>query len=170
MKQCTKCGNINNDGDNFCTSCGQPLNTVNQQQTNSQPHNDNQSFTQNSGTYNGYTKYSDHYSNQQANYNQYNYQQYNYQNPNQQGFYQPKSAILAGLLGIFFGFLGIHNFYLGYTSKGFIQLMLTLIGFCSWIFLIGIFMSLAAFIWGFVEGILLLTGSINVDGFGNYLK
>ena len=30
---------------------------------------------------------------------------------------QPKSKIAAGILGILLGSLGIHNFYLGYTSK-----------------------------------------------------
>lgn len=36
-----------------------------------------------------------------------------------------KSQIGAGLLGIFLGSLGIHNFYLGYMTKGIIQLLLT---------------------------------------------
>ena len=44
---------------------------------------------------------------------------------------QPKSKIAAGLLAIFLGYLGIHNFYLGYTNKGITQLLLTLIGWIA---------------------------------------
>lgn len=75
-----------------------------------------------------------------------------------------KSKIAAGLLGIFLGSLGVHNFYLGYTSKAVGQLLLTLVG---WI-LCGIG-PVAAAIWGLVEGILILTGSINRDASGNML-
>lgn len=75
-----------------------------------------------------------------------------------------KSKILAGLLGIFLGSLGVHNFYLGYNSKAIAQLLLTLVG---WI-LCGMG-PIAAGIWGFIEGILILTGSINVDANGNML-
>ena len=76
-----------------------------------------------------------------------------------------KSKIAAGILGIFFGYLGIHNFYLGYTDKAVVQLLLTLVG---WIFC-GIGPAVAA-IWGFVEGILILCGSINRDAKGNLLS
>jgi len=40
---------------------------------------------------------------------------------------QPKTRVLFGLLGIFLGALGVHNFYAGYTKKGAIQLCLTLL-------------------------------------------
>lgn len=40
----------------------------------------------------------------------------------------PKSKIAAGLLAIFPGTLGIHKFYLGYTSAGIIMLLVTLFG------------------------------------------
>ena len=42
---------------------------------------------------------------------------------------QNKSKIAAGLLGIFLGSLGIHNFYLGYTKKAILQLCLTIGGY-----------------------------------------
>ena len=70
--------------------------------------------------------------------------------------YQPKSKMAAGLLGIFLGALGVHNFYLGYTGKAVAQLLITLLT-CG----IG---AIATEIWGLVEGILILTGSIAVDG------
>ena len=68
-----------------------------------------------------------------------------------------KSKMAAGLLGIFLGSFGVHNFYLGYTGKAVAQLVLT-------IFTCGI-----SGIWGFIEGILILCGSIKVDGKGNPL-
>ncbi|WEV59349.1 NINE protein [Bifidobacterium sp. ESL0728] len=68
--------------------------------------------------------------------------------------YQPRSKMAAGLLGIFLGLLGVHNFYLGYYGKAVAQLLLTLIG---WI-LFGIG-PVAAFIWGFIEGVLILSSN-----------
>ena len=38
-----------------------------------------------------------------------------------------KKRIVALLLAIFLGQLGIHNFYLGYTKKGVIQLCVSLL-------------------------------------------
>ena len=75
-----------------------------------------------------------------------------------------KSKLTAGLLGIFLGCFGVHNFYLGYTGKAIAQLLLTLIG---WI-LCGLG-PIAAWVWGLIEGILLLTGSINTDANGDPL-
>jgi TM2 domain-containing membrane protein YozV/ribosomal protein L40E len=76
-----------------------------------------------------------------------------------------KSKLAAGLLGIFLGGLGIHRFYLGYTGIAVAQLILGLLG----IFTCGI-TSIAAAIWGLVEGILILTGSINKDAQGKPLR
>lgn len=76
-----------------------------------------------------------------------------------------KSKLIAGLLGIFLGGLGIHNFYLGYTKKAVIQVLLGTVGVL--LFFIG---PIVSGIWGFVEGILILAGKINVDGKGNPLK
>ena len=78
---------------------------------------------------------------------------------------QQKSKIGAGLLGIFLGSLGIHNFYLGYTSKAVCQLLLTLVGWLA----CGLGPVIAS-TWGLVEGILILTGSINQDADGNPLQ
>lgn len=77
---------------------------------------------------------------------------------------QPKSKMAAGLLGIFLGYLGIHNFYLGYTNKGVAQLLLTLVGWIA----CGIG-PIVAWIWSLVEGIQILSGTINVDAQGNPL-
>lgn len=76
-----------------------------------------------------------------------------------------KSKLAGGLLGIFLGTFGVHNFYLGYTNKAIIQLVLGTVG----ILLCGLG-PVASGIWGFIEGILILTGSIKVDGEGNPLN
>lgn len=73
-----------------------------------------------------------------------------------------KSKMAAGLLGIFLGSLGVHNFYLGYTTKAVIQLVMSIVS-CG-------FLAPVSGIWGLIEGIMILTGSINVDGKGNPLK
>lgn len=76
-----------------------------------------------------------------------------------------KSKLAAGLLGIFLGTFGIHNFYLGYTQKAIIQVLLGTVG--ALFLFIG---PVVSGIWGLVEGILILTGKIAVDGKGNPLK
>lgn len=58
-----------------------------------------------------------------------------------------KSRLTAGLLGIFLGGLGVHRFYLGYTSVGVLQILVTL-ATCG----IGA-------LWGLTEGIVILSGS-----------
>ncbi|MBR5722787.1 MAG: TM2 domain-containing protein [Oscillospiraceae bacterium] len=73
-----------------------------------------------------------------------------------------KSKTAAGVLGILLGAFGAHNFYLGYTSKAVVQLVMTLLS-CG-------FLGVVSGIWGFVEGIMLLTGKINQDGKGLPLK
>ena len=69
-----------------------------------------------------------------------------------------KSKIAAGILGILLGVIRVHNFYLGYTNKAIAQLLLGTVG----IILCGIG-PIASGIWGLVEGIMILTGSIDQD-------
>lgn len=73
-----------------------------------------------------------------------------------------KSKVAAGLLGIFLGSLGVHNFYLGYTGKAVAQLLISLLSCGA--------LALVSEIWGLVEGIQILTGSINKDAKGIPLK
>lgn len=76
---------------------------------------------------------------------------------------EQKSKLAAGLLGIFLGALGVHNFYLGYTGKAVAQLLISLLT-CG-------FGAVVSGIWGLVEGILILTGStITADAKGVPLK
>ena len=73
-----------------------------------------------------------------------------------------KSKMAAGLLGICLGSFGVHNFYLGYTGKAVAQLLITILSCFT--------LSWVSYIWGFVEGIMILTGNINTDAQGNPLK
>ena len=81
-----------------------------------------------------------------------------------------KSKTIAGLLGIFFGLFGIHNFYLGFTGKAVAQLLLTVVAVLLDCVGIGALIHPIPVIWGLVEGIMLLIGAINKDGKGNPLK
>jgi len=85
--------------------------------------------------------------------NQNQYQNYNANNPPR------KSKIAAGILGVLLGGLGVHNFYLGYTGKAVAQLIMTLT----------IILSPVSGLWGLIEGIMILVGSINRDAKGNPL-
>ena len=87
----------------------------------------------------------------------------NYQNPapNYQNALPnaaPKSRLLAGLLGLLLGGIGVHNFYLGNTTRAVIQIVVSRVT-CG----IGA-------VWGFVEGILILCRQINTDAYGIPLK
>jgi TM2 domain-containing membrane protein YozV len=68
-----------------------------------------------------------------------------------------RSQLVAGLLGIFLGGLGVHRFYLGDTGVGVAQILVTFLT-CG----------LGA-VWGFIEGVLLLTGAIDRDAEGRPL-
>jgi len=59
-----------------------------------------------------------------------------------------KSKLVAGLLQIFLGSLGIGRFYLGYTTIGVLQLVVSL-------FTCGI-----GSIWGLIDGIMILIGNV----------
>lgn len=68
-----------------------------------------------------------------------------------------RSKMVAGLLGILLGGLGVHRFYLGYTGIGVIQILVTLVT-CG-----------VGSIWGLIEGILILVGNFDKDADGNNL-
>lgn len=73
-----------------------------------------------------------------------------------------KSKVAAGILGIFLGALGVHNFYLGYTGKGVAQLLISVLS-------LG-FLSPVSAIWGLVEGIICLTSDTKTDASGHLLS
>lgn len=72
-----------------------------------------------------------------------------------------KNKVVAGLLAIFLGGFGVHNFYLGYNGKAVAQLLITVLSCCL--------LSFISSTWGFIEGILILCGNIDVDANGNKL-
>ncbi|MBT8280477.1 MAG: NINE protein [Muriicola sp.] len=67
--------------------------------------------------------------------------------------------ILAGILGILFGSLGIHKFILGYNKEGVILLAITLIGYATTCIVIGAFFFWIPGLIGLIEGIIYLTKS-----------
>ena len=88
---------------------------------------------------------------QNPQYQQPYYSQY-YQTP-PPGYHQ-KSRIGAALVALLFGGMGVHNFYLGFTSRATIQLLLFFLGGPLTLGLL----SFGSYIWGFVEGIQILIG------------
>ena len=66
-----------------------------------------------------------------------------------------KTKLVAGLLALFLGGFGIHNFYLGYTKKAIAQLLINLIG--VWIFALG---PIVVGIWALIECIQIFTDKI----------
>ncbi len=129
---CSNCGNeIANDA-KFCSVCGSPAPVQNSGAENAAPN---------------YQNAAPNYQNAAP----------NYQNAANQ-YAAPKSRLLAGILGLLFGGIGVHNFYLGNTTRAVIQIVVTCVT-CG----IGA-------IWGFVEGILILCRQINTDGCGIPLK
>lgn len=69
-----------------------------------------------------------------------------------------KRRKLAAVLGILFGAIGLHRIYLGFYGIGIAQILLTLVtgGY--------------GVMWGFIEGVLLMTGHIHKDAKGRLLK
>lgn len=78
-----------------------------------------------------------------------------YQQPYAQAAPNTKDHVAAGLLAIFLGSLGIHKFYLGYNTPGFIMLAVTIVGS---IFSLGL-AGLAMVVISIVEGVLYLSKS-----------
>lgn len=150
---CKNCGEQMNDNAQFCIKCGVAKGVGNQYCANcGKPVNPNQAVCLNCGCQlNGPVKAK---GGNAAN-----------------GGTDGKSKVTAGLLGIFLGCFGVHNFYLGYTKKAVIQVCVSgiaiLLSCCT--FGITLIATLGISIWGLVEGILILTGKIDTDGKGNPL-
>lgn len=71
--------------------------------------------------------------------------------------YSDKSKLVAGLLGIFLGSLGVGRFYMGNIGMGVMQLLVTIITF-------GV-----GGLWGFIDGIVILAGNPR-DSYGRPLR
>ncbi len=87
-------------------------------------------------------------------------QAYNQYQPYQQPYYgaqvvRTKDHVAAGLLAIFLGSFGVHKFYLGYNSAGFVMLAVTIVGS---LLTLGIAAGVMCII-AFIEGIIYLVKS-----------
>lgn len=67
--------------------------------------------------------------------------------------------LLAGILGIVVGGLGVHKFVLGYNKEGFILLGIFLLSFPLMCIIVGAFTIYIPILIGFIEGIIYLTKS-----------
>ena len=75
-----------------------------------------------------------------------------------------KNKLLAGLLALFLGGMGIHRFYLGYIKIGIVQLSLRVLGYFT-----GGITWVIVQIWALIESILIFLGKIK-DSEGNDLE
>lgn len=67
----------------------------------------------------------------------------------------PKSKAGAAILALLLGGWGAHDFYLGFTKKAIIKIVLTIVSF-----------GFIGGLWGFIDFIRILCGNINVDAKG----
>ena len=85
---------------------------------------------------------------------------------------EQKSKLTAGLLGLFFGGFGVHNFYLGYIGRAVAQLVIQIICViltgCTAGFLFPLIMITPT--WSLIESIMIFAGGIKKDGKGIPLK
>lgn len=139
---CKNCSTNYDDNAPYCPYCGAPNDMAHgSRQSQNEYYNPN---AQQGGQY----YYNGQPNTQQPNYQ---YQQDMNYNPQQMNTEPTKEKIVAGLLAILIGTLGIHKFYLGYTKSGIIMLLVSLLTF-------GVGAPVMTVI-SLIEGILYLTKS-----------
>lgn len=136
--RCKACGSILPEGATNCLNCNEKVGGFTPPAIFTPPSNTDGNFNSNS-TFNGT-------------------QNFNQQSSGEVG---DKSKIAAGLLAILLGSLGIYSFYLGNTSKGILQLALSVLS-C------GLFSPIVS-IWGIIDGIIILTDNDYRDAQGKKL-
>lgn len=139
---CKNCSTNFDDNAHYCPYCGAPNDMVQGGQQNAQNYQQSSNEYYNQNAQQG----GQYYYNGQPN----TQQDMNY-NPQQMNTEPTKEKIVAGLLAILIGTLGIHKFYLGYTKSGIIMLLVSLLTF-------GFGAPVMAVI-SLIEGILYLTKS-----------
>jgi|GEM_PF-2935900 len=94
-----------------------------------------------------------------------------------------KSRMVAGILGVFLGGVGLHRFYLGYNRVGMWQVVLTLGSFIVAASVaaatgatlmgaigVGIGAAMLGVGWGFLEGLAIAMGGLTHDAHGRPLR
>ena len=146
---CNRCGKDLPDNTNFCDECGNDMRYV---------QGNPQDFTRSSDQSNDQGYYDQYSSN---GYNQgYNHGYNQFGMPPYQDV-STRSKVAAGVLGILLGAFGVHNFYLGFYGKAVAQLLITVLS-CG-------ILGVVSGVWGLIEGIMILTGSMNTDADGKFL-
>ena len=141
---CENCGAKLDDTAKFCPYCGTKVNRF--EPNNSQGSEQNQRPSSNEPSNPYYPNNSEGYIPMPINVN---------------NAPSKKSKAAAALFAFFLGVFGVHNFYLGYTVRGIIQLLITILTCCGG--------SPIVAVWAFIEFILILVGSLN-DSEGKALK
>lgn len=72
---------------------------------------------------------------------------------------QPKSKLAVVLLALFFGYFGVHNFYVGNTNIGVAQLVTFVLSTLLSVVLIGLFGFIALGVWVLADIIMALSGA-----------
>ncbi len=150
MKYCTQCGKAMDETYMNCPYCGAKSNTE-------EAENNNNGFNEQTGG-NTYAYAQPDFGN--------NYAQQP-QTPADIPEYIPapvpqRSAYVAAFLALFFGIFGLHDFYLDRKNKGFLKLLVSLLG-CG----IG---PVIIQVLSIIDALKLLKGEINVDGRGEMIK
>ena len=73
-----------------------------------------------------------------------------------------KSMLVAYLLAIFLGGLGVHRFYLGRTNSGIVMLVMCIVGWLTAAFVIGLVLLIPLAIWLLVD-LFLIPGMVEAD-------
>lgn len=161
---CKNCGKQHDDDAHFCQYCGQAIDLTYQENSRNIPDDDIPVKT--------VIDYKDNAINNDIHYKNFSNSEKPLTDntvPNQADDLSEKpeinykSKLVASLLAIFTGCLGIHNFYLGNNKKGTIQLLLSTIG---GLLSFGI-LTLIVIIWSIAEGISILANKTNYD-FNDY--
>lgn len=84
---------------------------------------------------------------------------------------QQQNVVLAYILWWFLGIFGAHRFYTG-QSKGWLYIVLTIIGFVTSYIIIGWFIIFGVFIWWIIDGFNLhkIVKQYNFELLNNYEK
>jgi len=77
-----------------------------------------------------------------------------------QSYAAPKSKVLAIVLALFLGSLGIHRFYLGHNNTAIAMLCLWIAGLATMCLSVGYILLIAASIWALVDVVMIATDSL----------